>query len=82
MAGSGRGDAMAAEDEQAGEHRAERPEQPDNPWPSDPVIFGSPPFGPPPQNGGPPGPRPTWTVVVGVLVVVMVLVGALAIWIR
>lgn len=78
MASGGRGAAMADDDEA----RTDRPEAPENPWPSDPVIFGSPPFGPPPQDGGPPAPRPTWTIVVGALIVVMVLVGALTVWIR
>jgi hypothetical protein len=46
------------------------------------VIFGSPPFGPPAQDGEPSAPRPTWAIVVGILLVVMVLVGAMGIWVR
>ncbi len=57
-------------------------QQPANPWPSDPVIFGSPPFGPPPQVDEPArAPRPTWAIIVGILVVVVVLVGAVGIWV-
>ena len=72
---------MADQDDEARDF-PERPEPPDNPWPSDPVIFGSPPFGPPAQDGEPSAPRLTWAIVVGILVVVMVLVGAMGIWVR
>jgi hypothetical protein len=56
----------------------------------DPVLFGPDPFAAqpgwsPPEDAAPgneePLPRPKWPVIVGILVVVVVLVGAVGIWV-
>jgi hypothetical protein len=52
----------------------------------DPVLFGPDPFaqlpgGPPTEDDEVEIPRPRWPVIVGILIVVVVLVGALGIWV-